>query len=295
MLMAVVVSATMTLRTMTTMLAMMQTPLSPMLDGSAVNRTMNLGDPLRGRAFRSNLRFAPISTAIPVASAPFGRCALRLPGGSLRSPPLPERHAHGSVRRRGAVSALSSSRRRSSRCSPRPPWLGSAALRASPVPASPSTGLLTAPCSRVRTSADSTARASAVVLRTTPCSPRCTSRRSSAAAAPMSRPRRRRFPLRSPSDSWLSQRPSAFRAHTRRISDAEVSVAVHGRDWLVMPRSLARLSAPGVPEIPATDRCSQTNLGYVAGAAPSRPCRAEHLSGFCRVTADSLEISCKHL
>ena len=35
------------------------------------------GEPLRGRAFRSNLRFAPISTAIPFASA--RSCSLRAP------------------------------------------------------------------------------------------------------------------------------------------------------------------------------------------------------------------------
>ena len=81
--------------------------------------------------------------------------------------------------------------------------LGSATRRASPVPASPSTGSRTARCttrrtgvsararapaerprtllriapgSRVHTGADISAGASAAVLRTTPCSSRCTSR-----------------------------------------------------------------------------------------------------------------------
>ena len=45
-----------------------------------------LREPLRGRAFRSNLRFAPISAPIPLASARFARCALRLP-----KTPLPHR------------------------------------------------------------------------------------------------------------------------------------------------------------------------------------------------------------
>ena len=45
-----------------------------------------LREPLRGRAFRSNLRFAPISAPIPLASACFARCALRLP-----KTPLPRR------------------------------------------------------------------------------------------------------------------------------------------------------------------------------------------------------------
>ena len=44
--------------------------------------------PCRARCAVSALR-----AGIPRASAPFGRCALRLPGGSLRSPPLPARHA----------------------------------------------------------------------------------------------------------------------------------------------------------------------------------------------------------
>ena len=61
-------------------------------------QTMNLGASLRDRAFRCNLRFAPISAAIPRASAPCGRCALRLPGGSLRSPPLPVRRRGGKAR-----------------------------------------------------------------------------------------------------------------------------------------------------------------------------------------------------
>ena len=101
--------------------------------------------------------------------------------------------------RRGARLARPGRLRRL-RASPR---LAPATRRASPVPASPSTGsrtarcttrrtgvsararapaerprtsLRTAPGSRVRTGADSAAGASAAVLRTTPCSSRCTSR-----------------------------------------------------------------------------------------------------------------------
>ncbi|MCY4556855.1 MAG: hypothetical protein OXF79_10850 [Chloroflexi bacterium] len=40
----------------------------PMTVGRADPGAKDLGVPLRGRAFRSNLRFAPISTAIPDAS-----------------------------------------------------------------------------------------------------------------------------------------------------------------------------------------------------------------------------------
>ena len=39
-----------------------------MLSSANIN-TSKSGEPLRGRAFRSNLRFAPISSAIPLASA----------------------------------------------------------------------------------------------------------------------------------------------------------------------------------------------------------------------------------
>ena len=85
----------------------------------------NLGDPLRGRAFRSNLRFAPISTAIPVASIRFAHSALRLAGGSLRSPPLPADVLVAQFSGVAAVTAVHSSRPRcaprSSRCSPRSP------------------------------------------------------------------------------------------------------------------------------------------------------------------------------
>ena len=64
---------------------------------------MSLGASLRDRAFRCNLRCAPISAAIPRASARLrlaARSACR--GGSLRSPPVPDRHASASVRRRCA-------------------------------------------------------------------------------------------------------------------------------------------------------------------------------------------------
>ena len=107
------------------------------------------------------------------------------------------------------------------------PRLAAAALRAPPVSASPSTGsrttrrlagsarvrapaertrtsLRTAPCSRVRTGADTAARTALAVLRTSPCSIRCTSRRSSAAAASPCRSRRRRFPE---SRCWPIGRP----------------------------------------------------------------------------------------
>ncbi|MCY4503586.1 MAG: hypothetical protein OXE57_18760 [Alphaproteobacteria bacterium] len=67
-----------TVKTTVPPLVLMMLVLMMMLTNARIT-TSNSGEPLRGRAFRSNLRFAPISSAIPLASAPFGRCALRLP------------------------------------------------------------------------------------------------------------------------------------------------------------------------------------------------------------------------
>ena len=119
--------------------------------------------------------------------------------------------------------------------------------------------------------------------------------RSSAAAAPMRRCRRPRFPELRCCSTGRPDRRGGLGSHTRRIVDAQVAVAAHGREQLVMPRALAPLSAPGMPETPATDRCSQTTPGRAVPAPPSHPCRAEHLSGFHRVAPYSLENSSKHL
>ena len=75
------------------------------------------------------------------------------------------------------------------------PRLVTAALRASPVSASPDTGLRTAPCTTVRTGADSTASVSGSVLRTTACGSGRFARHSVAVSAPLRRVPRRRFPL----------------------------------------------------------------------------------------------------
>ena len=80
------------------------------------------------------------------------------------------------------------------------PRLGAAALRTSPVPASPRTGLRTAPGTGARTSADTRADASVVafgsVLRAAACGSVRPVRHSIAVAAPLRRLRRRRFPER---------------------------------------------------------------------------------------------------
>ena len=71
----------------------MQTPMVmmvPMMETRAGHRTIRLREPLRGRAFRSNLRFAPISTAIPLASVRSAHCALRLPHNPARRADVPD-------------------------------------------------------------------------------------------------------------------------------------------------------------------------------------------------------------
>ena len=182
----------------------------PMMETGAGCHAIRLGDPLRGRAFRCNLRFAPISTAIPVASARklAARSACRRadtpcrsPGHGARQPPRPAR-ADAARRARRGLRLARPGRLRRLRASPR---LSAAALRASPVPASPRTGLRTAPGTRARTSADTRAdtRADASVvafgsvLRTAACGSVRTDRHSFAVAAPLRRVPRHRFPLRS--------------------------------------------------------------------------------------------------
>ncbi len=97
-----------------------------------------------------------------------------------------------------------------------------------------------------------------------------TSRHSSAVAAPLRRSRRRRFPLRSSSDSRLSGRPSASRLHTPRIPDAEGAWA--RRAFLF--NDLGGLGAPfGVPFLfdgvasPENRAGSRENRDQAAGIA----------------------------
>ena len=194
--------------TITTTVKMSSAPMLLTTSTGADKLAMILGDPLRGRAFRSNrpagdfhcnpcrlrslrsLR-APLARRLAALTAVAGPApSSHRSTASVARPSCPPRD--GAMRRARHCPRLARPRRlRRQRASPR---LVAAALRASPVSASPSTGARTAPCSRVRTSADSAADATADVLRTTPCSTRCTSRRSSAAVAPTSRCRRRRFP-----------------------------------------------------------------------------------------------------
>ena len=53
-------------------------------------------------------------------------------------------------------------------------------------------------------------------------------------------------------------------------------MAVHVRERRAMPRPCASLSAPGMPEIPATDRCSQPILGYRTPRAGAGRYTIEH-------------------
>ena len=183
----------------------------PIMDTESGIHTMRLGASLRDRATLPS----PLRGLGPSGGYPSRLRSLR----SLRAP---------LARRFAALTAVAGPTRpvlhstapcAAPTCPPRPlalrrlrrlrasPRLVAAALRASPVPASPFTGLRTASCTAARTSADTTARACLPVLRTTPCSSRCTSRRSSAAAAPTSRCRRRRFPERRCCTTWPSRPP----------------------------------------------------------------------------------------
>ena len=73
------------------------------------------------------------------------------------------------------------------------------------------------PCSRVRTGADTSARASGSVLRTTACGSVRTAARSRAAAAPLRRVPRRRFPKPRCCRFGRPDRRGGLGSHTRRI------------------------------------------------------------------------------
>ena len=148
------------------------------------------GYPSRLRSLRS-LR-APLARRLAALAAvagptPSRRASTASSAGPPRSP------------RAGAT------RRASSVTSPRSPWpaapaAGIASARRGCTPCVAGAGFAAhraPPCSRARTSADTSARASGSVLRTTACGSRRTDRHSIAVAAPLRRLRRRRFPLRS--------------------------------------------------------------------------------------------------
>ena len=191
-----------------------QAPHERMPAVTAGNPTMSLGASLRDRATLPS----PLRGLVPSGGYPSRLRSLR----SLRAPLAPrlapltaacptataDAAFDGVVETTDAFSSRRRFAQRSSRPAPRSPrpaapaagfasaW-APAALRASPVPASPRTGLRTAPCSCVRTSADTPTGASGSVLRTTACGSVRTVRHSIAVAAPLRRLRRRRFPLRS--------------------------------------------------------------------------------------------------
>ena len=223
------------------------------------------GYPSRLRSLRS-LR-APLARRLAALAAVAGpaRPVLHSTAPST-APPCPPRDGAARRARRGArLVALAG-------CAGCGPRLAAAAPRAPPVSASPSTGSRTARCSRVRTSADTTAIASGSVLRTTACGSVRTAARSRAAAAPLRRLRRRRFPELRCCRFGRPDRRGGLGSHTRRIVDAGSRLAV---PWPRLadyaPTCTARVSAPGVPELPATDRCSQPTLRYVAAGGSVAP------------------------
>ena len=198
------------LRSMVTrmLLPVLVIPLVPKMLTGVPDGKVNLGASLRDRAtLPSPLRSLGPSGGYPSRlhslrslRAPLARRLAPLP--AVAGPPPSSSSSTASVARppyapRDGVARRA---RRSARLA-RPgrlrasPRTVAAALRASPVPASPRTALRTTPCSRVRTSVDNSARASGSVLRTTACGSGRTAARSRAAAAPLRRVPRRRFPL----------------------------------------------------------------------------------------------------
>ena len=217
---------TVTLTTMPLMLVMVVVQMS---DRRAVPGAWSLGASLRDRATLPS----PLRGLGPSGGYPSRLRSLR----SLRADACPAaRSAHRRVPHRRR-------RRYLRRYPPLQCRVGLAlalraspvALRASPVPASPRTGFRTAPGTGARTSADTSASAFGSVLRTTACGSVRTAAHSIAVAAPLRRLRRRRFPLRSPSDSWLFLRPAACGSHTRRIVDALPASVRHRMNWRKRP------------------------------------------------------------
>ena len=157
-----------------------------------------------GRAFRSNLRCAPISAAIPIASVRFAHCALRLPSRLTGRAEVPD--TVPGIRRPVLAPALRAALAASRSASASRAGARVGALPASPVRASPVTGL--------RTAAGATADASGSALRATARGPGRSARHSSAVAAPLRRLRRRRFPHRSGRSICRSLPPgAAFFSH----------------------------------------------------------------------------------
>ena len=193
-------------------------------------------------------------------SVRFAHCALRLPGGSLRSPPLPGRHAPAEVQRRCDVDrrvllalalraalvavlaslALAGCAGCASARSGDTPWVAGVgfafhrlAHRAMHDPPRRCLRLCARSCGARPHFAPHhawhdcphrcgrVAFASGSVLRTTACGSGRTARRSRAAAAPLHRVPRRRFPFASPRIPAPTGRRSALVAHTPRIFDAK--------------------------------------------------------------------------
>ena len=101
------------------------------------------------------------------------------------------------------------------------------ALPASPVRASPVTGLRTS----VRTTAGATADASGSVLRTTAAGAVRGRRHSIAVAAPIRRVLRRRFPIAHTARFAVPYRPGRLFVHTRRIDDAGRAIGPYVRPF----------------------------------------------------------------
>ena len=146
------------------------------------------------------------------------------------------------------------------------------ALPASPVRASPVTGLRTAPRTCVRTAAGTTADAFGSALRATAFSTVRSARRSSAAAAPPRVPRRCRFPPRSYSRFAVPDRPGRLFVHTRRQCPRLAGQPVDFAQFSAFLACRNYLPPIGAPKRPFA-------------ACPWRPCRGLAASSTYRVPA----------
>ncbi len=227
-------------------------PVPKMLTGVPDGK-VNLGASLRAPLARRLTALTAVAGPTPSSSSSTA---------SVARPPYAPRDGAARPARRSARLARSGRLRAS-------PRTVAAALRASPVPASPRTALRTTPCSRVRTSADTSARASGSVLRTTACGSGRTAARSRAAAAPLSRVPRRRFPKprccrfgRPDRRGGLGSHTGTQRAARRGIRAHTLPSPAHSTTY-VLRRVADRAYALRLPEIVVLPRGP-------SGACPSK-------------------------
>ena len=231
-------------------------------DRLAIVRTLDLGDPFGPGLSASNLRCAPISTAIPIASVRCAHCALRLPSrltGCAEVPAHRARHPPSGSPRSRSRFAQRSQRRVPL---PRRPVAGFARHRAA------HRAVYRCPhqCGHLRPRLRQ--RASRDCLRRWPqCPPLKRRGGSPPPASPASIP-----PSLIPLDlPFLTARGGLF-VHTRRIVDAVRAVAGHVRLLLRYPMTMRSPAQPcragnscHRSVAPSTDRNRRKHHGFSIG------------------------------